>query len=374
VIDKSPSSVLYLATFDPTVSATGTATRGKLFLRFFSENYEVFLVHMKEKHEDGKDKELIERLANITTIDYSNLEYFTFSPKFYRAACKALEKKKFDFIFADFEKSGWYAYLLSQKYRLPYIYNSHNVEYLRYIDFAKRNPIRYPFVPYMYAVERIACQNALFTVAISEKDAETFRAWVPSEKVFVMPSAFDETLFNPFYEEIKTQEPIILMVGNYRNPGNRDGAYLLRDKIVPGVLQRFPKAIFRCIGKDFPSDIKHPNIEVLGFVDDLVTEYKKATAVIVPITIGGGIKIKTIEGLACGKFVISTSKGVEGIDTYNLANLQIVPMDGFANCIIEVLSKPMSKTTRNWERIERCYGTRYQLYSLKEKIDSVLRN
>jgi len=364
--------ILYLATFDPTVSATGTATRGKLFLRFFCEHYDTHLVHMKEKDEEGKDKSIVEKLASETTIAYSNFDYFLFSTKFYQAAKMVLQHQPIDFIFADFEKSGWYAYLLSKQFQIPYIYNSHNVEFLRYMDFAKRNALRYPFVPFMYFVERQACKNALFTVAISEQDAKTFRGWVPEKKVLSMPCAFDEKDFHPFYDEITTPDPIVLMVGNYRNPGNREGAYLVREKIFPDVLKKYPNTIFRCVGKGFPEDIRHPNIQPLGFVQDLMTEYRSATVVIVPITIGGGIKIKAIEGLACGKCVISTPKGVEGIDTSELENLTVLPIEKFSKCIVNIISKPVCKTTNNWDKIHKGYGIRHQFSVIKEKIDMAL--
>lgn len=370
---KKKKRVLYLATFDPTVSATGTATRGKLFLRFFCEHYETHLVHMREKHDDGKDESLIKSLAGKITIDFTPLDYFLFSRKLYGAAKETLQRGSFDFIFADFEKAGLYAYFLSKKYRIPYIYSSHNVEYLRYINVAKRNLLRYPLMPYLYAAEKIACQNALFTVAISEKDAKTFKAWVSEDKVLAIPCTFDETVFNPFYDETsKVGAPIVLLVGNYRNPGNREGAYLLYEKIVPDVIDKHPGTIFRCIGRDFPPDIQHPNIEVLGFVEDLLSEYKRAALIIVPITIGGGIKIKTIEGLACGKFVISTSKGVEGIDISGMENLEVVPIEKFSDCINRVISNPIPRTTKNWEKIKNGYGTRQQLSVVRHKLENLL--
>ena len=366
-------NVLYLATFDPTVSASGTSTRGKLFLRFFCEHYNVHLVHMKEVDCNGKDEKLIKELSNKKTIEYSKWSYFIFSKKFYIAAKSVLMKNRIDFIFADFEKSGWYAYLLNKIFKIPYVYSSHNVEYLRYIDFAIRNKLRYLFVPYMYFVEKKAVKNALFTIAISEKDATSFRPWSSENNILVMPCTFDEEVFNPFYDEIITKDPIILMVGNYRNPGNREGAYLMYEKVIPGVVKSYPNAIFRCIGKNFPEDIIAPNIEAVGFVDDLVKEYQKATVVIVPITVGGGIKIKAIEGLACGKYLISTTKGMEGIDAVGFENVQILPIDKFSDCIVEAISDKVGKTTNNFEKLKIGYGTRHQLYKLKEKIELGLK-
>ena len=187
-----------------------------------------------------------------------------------------------------------------------------------------------------------------------------------------MPCAFDEEVFNPFYDDITTKDPIILMVGNYRNPGNREGAYLMYKKVLPGVVKSYPNAIFRCIGKNFPEDIIGPNVEAIGFVDDLINEYKKASVVIVPITIGGGIKIKAIEGIACGKYLISTSKGMEGIDTVGFENIQVLPIEEFPDAIVKAISDKVGKTTNNFEKLKIGYGIHNQLSNLKKKIDAAI--
>ncbi|WP_103667711.1 glycosyltransferase [Pseudanabaena sp. BC1403] len=58
---------------------------------------------------------------------------------------------------------------------------------------------------------------------------------------------------------------------------------------------------------------KHPQLRVLGFVDNISDLYKSADAVIVPIFYGSGVSIKAIEALSYGKPVISTLKGVRGL-------------------------------------------------------------
>jgi polysaccharide biosynthesis protein PslH len=360
---------LYLATFDPTVSATGTSTRGKFFLKHFCEHYDTHVVHLNEKHSEGRDHELISKLKSYQAIDYSPLSYFFFSRGLYRVAAAVLREHEIDFVFADFEKSGWYARLLSRKFGVPYIYSSHNVEYLRYIDVGKTNKIRYLLAPYMYLLEKRACMGAIATVAISDLDAGTFRKWVPPEKLVVMPCAFDEAAINPWYEETRTDPPIILMVGNYRNAGNLDGAYIAFRKILPEVLKQRPDVVFRFIGKDFPKEISHPNVESAGFVADLMREYAKAAVVIAPIMIGGGIKIKVIEALASGKPLVTTEKGMEGIDGSNLENLVICQVEQFAEKIVEFLKTSPPKTSANWSRISASYGTRSQLAELSDRID-----
>jgi hypothetical protein len=58
----------------------------------------------------------------------------------------------------------------------------------------------------------------------------------------------------------------------------------------------------------------------------------------VPILIGAGIHIKTIEALACGKYVVSTPKGKEGIHQ-KLHSLVTCEIDQFAQAICEILRK-----------------------------------
>jgi polysaccharide biosynthesis protein PslH len=369
---RSKKAILYLATFDPTVSATGTATRGRLFLRALSEHYDIHLVHMREKHDDGKDEALVARMASIETIGFSSFGYFVFSKELYRAACDVLQQHVVDLIFADFEKAGWYAARLSKKFAIPFVYSSHNVEFLRYVNVAKRNALRYPLVPYMHVLEKLACRKALFTVAISEPDAQTFRKWVDPARVLVLPCAFDEAAINPEYNEGPSPDPIVLMVGNYRNAGNRDGAYTLYKRVLPEVVRRHPNVRFRCVGRDFPRDISHPNIEAVGFVDDLMSEYAKATVVIAPISIGGGIKIKVIEALASGKFLVTTEKGMEGIERDGLENLRVAPIDRLAEHIMHAIDIRPPKTWKNWKKIKCRYGVRQQLSALVARIDRAL--
>jgi glycosyltransferase involved in cell wall biosynthesis len=360
---------LYLATFDPTASSTGTSTRGKLFLRFFAERFDTHLVYMKEKHAEGRDPELRERLAGVSEIDYSPWSYFFFSPKLLRAARKTLERRPVQFIFADFEKAGFYAYLLSRRSGTPYIYNSHNVEYLRYLDVAPRNPLRYAFVPYIYLLERVACKKSRFTVAISEPDSKSFLRWTSPDRVVVAPCTFDEDSIHGEYEDAITERPVVLMVGNYRNAGNRDGAYTLVEEVVPKVVERYPGIVFRCIGRDFPEELNHPNVEAPGFVDDLLAEYAKATVVVAPISMGGGIKIKVIEGLASGKYVVATEKAMEGIRSEELSNLEIVPLEQFPRAIIEAVEQRPTKTDRNWRVLAEGYGIKTQLRRLADRIE-----
>lgn len=365
-------SILYLSTFDPTARSQGTSTRGRLFLEYLARHFSVHLVHMNEKDKEGRQEKTIEKLSSIQRIEYDKLSYFLWSPKLYSAAHRTLEEREISMIFADFEKSGYYAYILSKKFDVPYVYSSHNVEYKRYISLSQKNILRYLFVPYMYWMERQACRGSYYTISISKKDAKSLREWIPEDKLKVMPCAFDEEVYNPFYESKKGDErERVLMVGNYRNAGNRQAAELLVEKIRPEVLQKRKRVVFRCVGKHFPKELEVENVSAPGFVDSLVEEYRRAAVVVAPVKMGGGIKIKVVEALACGKPLVATEKALEGIDESRLHNLEKANVKNFAKVIIRMLKKDNKKTSKNWSYVKNEFGKKSQLDTIRRLIEEV---
>lgn len=362
--------VLYLATFDPTVRATGTATRGHLFLDRMADQFSVHLVHMTEQDRDGRDASLKDRLASLHRVDHTKLGYFLWSPELYRTAAEVLDRYDCRVIFADFEKAGYYATRLSRKFRVPFIYSSHNVEFRRYLDLARKNPARVPLVPLVYWMERSAVEAATTTIAISERGGEQFRRWTAPDRVRVLPCAFDEEVYHPHYEDPAERDgrSIVLLVGNYRNAGNRQAAEVLLEEIRPAVLREMPETLFRCVGKHFPAELAVDGVEAPGFVEDLRGEYRRASVVAAPVLMGGGIKIKVIEALACGRPIVATEKAFEGISHDNLSNVSVGPIGGMPEAIVRFLDAGAEKTKANWNYLRKHFGTRTQLEQVQELV------
>lgn len=81
---------------------------------------------------------------------------------------------------------------------------------------------------------------------------------------------------------------------------------------------------------------KYPNISFLGFVDDLKSALQN-TIMIVPITIGSGIRMKILEASNLGIPFVSTSVGAEGIPLQSGIHCMIAdrPSD-FTNAILQL--------------------------------------
>ena len=55
-------------------------------------------------------------------------------------------------------------------------------------------------------------------------------------------------------------------------------------------------------------------IDVLGEVEDARATYNSPCIVVVPLHAGSGMRIKLAEALAAGRPVVTTTKGMEGMD------------------------------------------------------------
>ncbi len=67
-------------------------------------------------------------------------------------------------------------------------------------------------------------------------------------------------------------------------------------------------------GVDLASLPSREGVTFTGRVDDVKTLIAESTAVVVPLRVGGGTRLKILEAMAIGTPVISTSKGAEGLE------------------------------------------------------------
>jgi glycosyltransferase involved in cell wall biosynthesis len=98
---------------------------------------------------------------------------------------------------------------------------------------------------------------------------------------------------------------------------NTDGATYFAREILPLVHRRFPDAKLRIVGPVGPGpvmDLKSDRVEIVGFVDDLIAEIRRAAVVVAPLRMGGGTRLKILEAMALAKPIVSTTIGAEGLD------------------------------------------------------------
>jgi len=129
---------------------------------------------------------------------------------------------------------------------------------------------------------------------------------------------------NPFAVEIPPpadrtgEEPgEMLFMGNFTHPPNVDAALWLVRDILPAVRRERPEARLVLIGDQMPSSIRSlraEGLDVVGRVPDPRPWLERAQVVMAPVRIGGGMRMKVLEALAHGKAVVTTTRGVEGME------------------------------------------------------------
>ena len=337
--------LLYLALCDPDLQVTGATVRMGAFVSHLGRLYDLTLVNMagsghrveREIEERFRDRDNRLGVTQRVRVEFSQAGYFLFSPTMYRKADRLLRNGSFDYLLVDYGLAAVYGKWLASRYGLPLIYSSHNVEYRMYLNFRKYDLRRGMLAPYVYWAERAACRAAKLVIAISEKDHCEYAKWVPRDRIEVIPQGFDPTLSNPFYDPPASSPAVVLFVGSFRSETNRQAARQIVKEILPVVIQARPDTKFQLVGADPPDDLKVPNVECPGFVDDLSPYMKRANLVIAPMPFAHGMATKIVLALAFGKTVLTTPEGLGAISR-KYRQLVVASLDAFPSKIVHLLA------------------------------------
>jgi glycosyltransferase involved in cell wall biosynthesis len=176
----------------------------------------------------------------------------------------------------------------------------------------------------------------------SERELPIVRRHAGRIPVGVVPNGVDIEYFEPGAGDIRARTVVFNGILTYRP--NVDAAEHLVDEIWPRVLRRHPDARLTLVGRASEEDrrrLTRPGVVVTGEVPDIRPYLREAAVVAVPVRIGGGTRLKVVEGLASGKAMVSTSLGCEGIDVRDGEHLLIGDgAEGFAARVIELFDDP----------------------------------
>jgi polysaccharide biosynthesis protein PslH len=153
---------------------------------------------------------------------------------------------------------------------------------------------------------------------VSERDRSKLLERNPVARVKVIPNGVDSHAFAPTGSPAKGKS--LLFVGSMDYHANVDAAVWFANDVWPGISERFPSLQFNVVGRSPAQEVRalaSERIRISGTVEDVRPYYSDAMAVIVPLRVGGGTRLKILEAMAMGVPVISTKLGAEGIDYRN---------------------------------------------------------
>jgi glycosyltransferase involved in cell wall biosynthesis len=151
----------------------------------------------------------------------------------------------------------------------------------------------------------------------STTDEERARALVPSLRSAVVPNAVDLHSFRPLPGDPPSDACTVMFFGVNDYPPNTDGILFLVREVWPRLAASHPRVRLKIVGPRPTPEIlaqRNARVEVTGAVDDVRAHLAQAAAVVVPLRLGGGTRLKILEAMAMAKPIVSTTIGAEGID------------------------------------------------------------
>ena len=167
---------------------------------------------------------------------------------------------------------------------------------------------------------------------------------VPGERTAVIPNAADVEYYQPRPTDPRPDGRTLVYFGLLSTIPNVDGVVHFVQEIWPRIAAAHPEARCKIIGGRPPPSLlalAGPRVELTGFVSDLRPHLAAAAAVVVPLRLGGGTRLKIVEAMAMGKAVVSTTLGSEGIDAVPGRDILVEDEPAaFADAVGRLLTEP----------------------------------
>ena len=302
---------------------------------------------------------------------------------------KLIKKQKIDIIQVNGNSGVISSKLVTKLLRkdTPIIYDAHNVksDLTKYIS----NDPKISFLEKIFALiytplqERIAVKCADHIISVSHEDKMRFieKYSINEKKVTVIPSGvniIDLTRLKD-KDEIRNElgidgnKLVIIFHGSYFYFPNKEAIDLIKNYIAPEVIKINKDVLFVIAGFDVPV-FERDNIKSIGFVEDIYSLLHAADIAIVPILGGGGTRLKILDYMGVGLPIVTTKKGIEGINAKNGEHALIV--DDVNEEFIDAI-KYLIDNEQERERIganaRRLAEEEYDWDKIGEKLDGLYR-
>ena len=282
-----------------------------------------------------------------------------------------------------------YGLAVSSTIQIPVAIREHNVESLilkRFLKVQRNLLIRgYAFLEYkkLERYQSAINSRADLNVMITEDDRALLGQLVPGARSAVVQAGVDRDYFSSTVSDLEDidQKLTIMSIASMDWYPNVDAVNWFCDEVFPRIQETHPTVVFEIIGRGIPESISKRssnNINVVGFVDDIRPYMRRATVMVVPLRIGGGMRVKILDSLAMGKAVVATSVGCEGIAVTSGRNIVVADSAAeFAQRTSELLRDSRLRNsigTAGLRLVESKYSWSRQVALLADEYEKLIEN
>lgn len=270
---------------------------------------------------------------------------------------KELEKKKYDLIHAE----NFYVMPHIPKTSIPILLTEQTILYKVFQHFVETLPWYLFFLKPILAIdvwklkywEIHFWKKADWLTAVSSQDKEFMKKASLRNDIKIVENGVDFDYFGKRIWKRKKIPTVLFGAADFHWLQNKEGAEILLKDIWPEIKKKVKNAHLWIVGKIAPEVLsswlgkKDITIEE---IDDSRRAYQQAWVLVAPMRSGGGSRTKFFEAMASGLPIITTSKGIEGIEVKNEDG--VIVEDNYkkiAKKVIELLLNPQ-KIKRIGER------------------------
>lgn len=183
-------------------------------------------------------------------------------------------------------------------------------------------------------------------LVVSAEDRRALQRLYPSAQPHIVPNGVDTHYFQPMSPAPPSVPPTLVFTGSLDFRPNIDAITWFTRHVLPLVHTRQPDTRFLIVGRAPAAAVRAlhngTTIEVVGEVADVRPFIAQAAVYVVPMRIGGGVRLKLLEALAMQAAVVSSTMGAEGVENLRAGEhllLADTPTD-FAQAILHLLDDP----------------------------------
>jgi glycosyltransferase involved in cell wall biosynthesis len=299
---------------------------------------------------EGLAKRLLQLRSLVSSRSFERLRVTL--PALQQSLDRVLRGRRFDVVNLEFPYLGHYDLRQAPPGQKPpaLVVDSHEIAYDLARQFARasgnlgrrlytganwRKLRREELGTYRYADGVYVCSAA---------DERRLLDQVPGLRTAVIPNAADVE----YYQSRPTDPPpdgrTVVYFGLLSTIPNVDGVVHFVQDIWPRIAEANPEARCKIIGDRPPPALlalAGPRVELTGFVSDLRPHLASAAAMVVPLRLGGGTRLKIVEAMAMRKAIVSTTLGAEGIEAVPGRDILIEDEPAaFADAVSRLLAEP----------------------------------
>jgi glycosyltransferase involved in cell wall biosynthesis len=273
-------------------------------------------------------RSLADRLRDLMLTPYADMARRFYSPQFEAALKNQLMRVDYDLVqIESLEMAAYLPTIRAVRPAVRVIYDSFNAEFdlqrLMY-EIDRRVPARLPGAAYsliqwqrLTRFERKVCQQVDRVIAVSDADAEAFGRLAPGVQVAIVPNAIYVEEYSRATQQLDLGSAALLFTGTMNYRPNVDAVMWFTNHVLGEIRHAVPEARLFVVGNKPHNRLdgvrQRPDVEVTGFVQDVLPFLQSAAVYVAPLRMGSGTRLKLLQAMAAGCAIVSTRIGAQGL-------------------------------------------------------------